>query len=447
VQVGPELLAHHCIEGGLPDGAVRYLHQAGQLAIERSANTEAIAHLTKALEVVANLPDTPERDRQELKLRVALGAQIAVTKGYAAPAAQGAFGRAREICQELGEEPEFFPALFGLWRYYLARAQYRVAKELAEQCLALAKHTGDPALLIEARHALAWTLFALGELPSARTYLEQALALYDPCKHSALAFVYGTDPGSHSLSLLSWLFWLLGRPEQALKTSNESLALARQLNQPVSLAVCQMYAAVLRQFRREPEEAQVAAEAAIVICRDHGIGYYLAMVTMVRGWALAAQGRGEEAAMEIREGLAAYNISGAEVLRPFWLALAAETYEELGRLEEAMLLLGEAQAAVDKTEDRWYEPEICRLQGQLLLARGGAEYDVEECFNSAIRLAGERKTNSLKLRAATSFSQLRTAQGKWREAYCLLCPILGEFTEGADTNDLQSARALLEQLQ
>jgi predicted ATPase len=442
----PELVAYHCTQAGLAEKAVGYWQKAGQRAIERSAGTEAVAHFDRALKLLAALPEGSERDRQELRLRAGLGAQLAVTRGYAASAVQDAFGRAWELCRGLEDAAESFPVLFGLWRYYLARGQLLTSRKVADRCLASAERAGDPSLLIEARHALAWSLFALGEPRPARAHLEQALASYSPTEHSSLAFVYGTDPGAHSLSLLSWALWVLGYPAQALQRNREAIALAQELTHPVTRAVCHLYAAVTRQFRREIGEAQSEAEAAITICQERGVGYYLAMATTVRGWALAARGQGEEALAEMGRGLAAVDATGAEVARPYWIGLLAEAWGRTGRPAEGLRWLEEALATAARNRDRWYEAELHRLRGELLLAGHGSAAEAEACFRRAIQAARRQGARSLELRAATSLARLWHGQDRRAEARDLLAPVHGWFTEGLDTPDLREAKLLLDEL-
>jgi predicted ATPase len=193
-------LAHHYSRSGNTQKAVEYLHLAGQQAVQRSANAEAITHLTTALELLQTLPDTPERAQHELTLQLALGAPLMITTGYAVPEVERVYTRARELCQQLGETPQVFPALWGLWVFYVLRAEYKTARELGEQLLYLAQNMQDPALLVEAHYALGETLFLLGEFVPARAHLEQSHAFYNPQQHHSLAFLSGFDPGINSLS-------------------------------------------------------------------------------------------------------------------------------------------------------------------------------------------------------------------------------------------------------
>ena len=221
METQPELLAHHYTEAGLNEQAVGYWHQAGQRATQRSAHVEAINHLTKGLEVLMTLPDTLERARQELDMQTTLGPVLMAVKGFASLDTERAYARARELCQQVGETPQLFPVLYGLFRFHMVRAELQTTRELAEQLFSLAQRAQDPALLLEAHRVLGQTMFWLGEMAPARAHLEQGMALYDPQQHRSHAFVYGQDPGVACRSFAAMPIWVLGYPDQALQSIHE----------------------------------------------------------------------------------------------------------------------------------------------------------------------------------------------------------------------------------
>ncbi len=445
----PELLARHYMEADLTEQAIAYWQGAGQKAVECSANVEAIGHLTKGLELLQTLPDTPKRTQQELALQIALGTPLIATKGYAAPEVQKAYARARELCQQVGETPQFFPALRGLWVFCEVRAELRTAQELGEQLLTMAQTLQDPALLVEAHRALGNTLFWFGEFASAQAHLEQGISLYNPQQHRSLAFLYGTDPRVICLFYVAWVLWYLGYPDQALKKIQEVF---QELSHSHSLAVALNGAAFFHQLRRERQAAQERAEAAIALSTEQGFTLNLAMGTILQGWALA--GQGEERILQMRQGMAAYRATGAEVARPWFLALLAEAYGERGQVEEGFTLLAEALNIVRKTGEHFYEAELYRLKGELLLVqvlpaqegKSGKISEAKECFRQAIDIARRQSAKSLELRAVMSLSRLLQKQGKNAESLQMLAEIYGWFTEGFDTIDLKEAKALLEEL-
>ena len=448
----PELLAHHYTEASLLTQAIPYWQQAGERATQRSANVEAIAHLTTGLELLKSLPDTPERTQQELTLQMALGVPLMATKGLAALEVGKAYARARELCQQLGETPQLFHVLRGLLQFYTARAEHKIGRELAELCLRLAQSTRDPALLMEAHYPLGNNLFYLGEFVLAREHFEQSLALYDSRQHHSHAFRYGQDTGVVCLSREAWVLYSLGYPDQAAKLSHKAIALAEELSHPHSLVYALSSAAVLHQYRREGQIVQEQAEAAITLSTERGFTLWVAWGTILRGWALAEQGRGEEGVAQIRQGLAAYQATAAEAAQPYLLALLAEAYEKAGQVEEGLAMLADALEMTNKNGERWYEAETYRIKGELILQskvqspRFKVEEEAEECFQQAIDVARHQSAKSLELRAATSLARLWQSQGKKSEAHDLLAPVYGWFTEGFDTQDLQEAKTLLDEL-
>jgi class 3 adenylate cyclase/tetratricopeptide (TPR) repeat protein len=269
----PELLAHHCTEAGLIEQAVAYWHIAGQRATQRSAHVEAVAHLTKGLELLGTLPDTPERAQQELTLQLALGVPLQATKGYAAPERRQAYTRAWELCQQLGEIPQLFPALFGSFQFYAMGGQLQTARAVAEQLLRLAQRQHDSGLLLEAHRALGHNLFVLGEPGPACEHAEQGITLYDPQQHRSHAFLYGQDPGVSCRIYAAWCLWHLGSADQALRRSDEALQLAQDLSHAYSLVLALGLTALTHQFRRESQVAQQRAEAAITLATAQGLRF------------------------------------------------------------------------------------------------------------------------------------------------------------------------------
>ncbi len=361
-------LAHHYSRSGNTKKAVQYLQLAGQQAVQRSAYAEAISHLSTALELLKTLPDTPERTQQELTLHITLGLVLVVTKGMAAPEVEKVYTRARELCRQMGETPQLFPVLRGLWEFHEVRGEYKTACELGEQLLTLAQSIQDPALLLVAHDVLGDTSFWLGEFVPAKEHSEQGTALYDPQQHHSLAFLYGGyDPGVACLSWATLALWQLGYPDQALRRSHEALTLAQELSHPFSLAFALQTVAFLHQFRREGQLAQERAEASITLCTDQGFPFFLALATIPRGWALAEQGQGEEGIAQMGQGLATLRATGAEATRPYALALLAEAYGKVGQAEEGLIALAEALELVHKTGERMGEAELYWLKGELTL--------------------------------------------------------------------------------
>jgi predicted ATPase len=447
VETQPELVAQHYAAAGCPEQAIGYWQQAGQHALQRSAHLEAISHLTRGLELLAALPDTAERLQHELRVQTTLGTALMAAKGQGAPEVGQAYARARELCRQIGETPQLFPILFGLYRFHLVRAEYQTAREQAEEYLRLAQRVDDPARRLEAQFALGGSLYCLGDVTAARAHLEQGIALYDSQEHHALALHLGIDPGVWCLAYAALALWALGYPDQALRRSHEALTLAQTLSHPPSLAATFFYVALTQCFCREAHAVRERAEAAMALASAQALPQWWAVGTILRGWALAMQGQGEEGLAQLRQGLAAWRAMGAGLTVSYYLALLAEVYGHAGQAEEGLRLLAEALAHVDTTGERFYAAEVYRLTGELLLRQATPDAaQAETCWHQALDIARHQQAKSWELRAALSLSRLWQQQGKRDEARDLLAPIYGWFTEGFDTADLQEAKGLLEEL-
>jgi predicted ATPase len=446
-QTQPELLAHHYTEAGLAAQAVPCWLRAGQHAIQRSANVEAIAHLIKGLEVLKTLPETSERTQQELDFQITLGPVLVSTKGFTAPEVERTYRRARELCQQVKEAPQLVPTLWGLWRFYAQRGELQTALELGEQVLTLAQRVRDPELLLQGHHAVGPTLFYMGELASAQAHLTQGISLYDPQQHRSSLLYGGHDPGMCCQDYAAFTLWVLGFPDQALQQSYEALRLAQELAHPFTLAIALTVAALLHQFRREAQAAQGQAEAAMALCRENGFEEFGMYGRILQGWAMAEQGQREEGVAQMREGVVAWGAMGVELYRDYQLVQLAEAYGQVGEAEEGLCVLGEALAVVHNTGGRFYEAALYRLKGELLLQQAVPDAPQAEAgFQQAHAVARRQQAKSLELRAAMSLARLWQRQDNRAAARELLAPIYGWFTEGFDTADFQEAKALLDEL-
>jgi predicted ATPase len=361
----PELVAHHYTQAGLTEQAIAYWQQAGEHASDRSAYLEAVSHCTTGIELLKTLPETPERTQHALTLHIALGAALQIAKGPAAREVEQAYTQARALCQQVGETPQLVPVLFGLWRFYHARAQLHRARELGDTLLRLAQQAQDPALTVLAHYALGAAWLRLGALPAARPHLEAGIALYTPDQCGALVFRTGHDPGVACRVVAAETLWLLGYPAQALARLREALTLAHELAHPFSLAFARRWAAHVYQLRRDVPAVYEQAEAAVALSTEQGFPFFSAQGTSLRGWALAMQGQSEEGLAQVRQGIAAYRASGAALVVPYLCTVLADVSDHLGHTEDGLQALAEAHTLVEQQEERWWEAEIYRLRGVL----------------------------------------------------------------------------------
>jgi class 3 adenylate cyclase/predicted ATPase len=450
VEAQPELVAHHYTGADLKEAALPYWQAAAANAMRRSANLEAIAHLTKAQEQLLTLPESPERLQRELALQLALGTPLIATRGFASPEVGKAYERAHEICKLSGDAPQLFPIVWGLWVFYIACAEHGKAHELAHQCRRIAKAVNDTDLLILAHHAMGVSLTNLGQFDSALSELNQGIEIYNREEHAPLAFAYGQDPGVVCRAQAAFCLWFLGLPEQALKRNDEALALAQELSHPYSLAAALDFSAWIHQLGQNVGATEKDAEAAIAISAEREFVFWLLIGMILRGWALTAGNKVDEGIALMRQGVAGYQATGAGIMRPYYLALVAEALAMTGELKEALRLLDEAEAAVRNSGERWYEAELYRHKGRLMLQDSARAPEderrrlAEDYFERALVVASQQGAKLLELRAAAELCRLWSGGDKGAKAKRRLAEVYGRFQEGFDLKDLRDAYALLQ---
>ncbi|HKW68533.1 MAG TPA: AAA family ATPase [Terriglobales bacterium] len=425
-----------------PGPASDYFLLAAQNAQRIFANQEAIVLARRGLALLEEIPESSERTRKELALQVTLAFSYLCTLGYAAPETGTNMTRARELCRAIGDTASLLPIVVGLWTYYLCKADMNAARETAEQLAMMCQDTDDAALRLGACATLGFTAHQQGDLVASRHYFEKVDKLYDPEQHTRYVQIYRFDPGIHSQSEMTRTLWLLGFPDQARRKLEATRAFAR--SSPLSLAFCLMFAAWLYQELREPEKVKEVGEACIALCEEQGIMLERAWIMCPYGWALTVLDRQEEGISTIRIGLETQLAIGAQIARPQCLANYAEALRHVGRPREALAAVEEGIAVAKRNGDNYYDAELWRLKGELLLASNTA--DSEPCFQNAIEIARQQAAKSLELRACTSLAQLWRQQGRLAEARQHLHDTFGWFTEGLETADLRRARSLLEQL-
>ena len=423
--------------------AVDYHRLAGSKALQRSANAEAVAHFNKGLELLESLPDTPARAQHEFRLQVGSSLAFTMTKGYSAPEVEKTSVRARELSRHMKETPEVSFALFRVYQFYSGRAELNAARELSQQLLRIAERAKVPMLLSRAHTAVAHEVVSRGNFAAAREHAERSLAAYDPEHHRSLGAMYGDDPGVVALVVRAWALQVLGYSDQAAASMQKYMAAAKALSLPYALSAVLTSAADLHTLRRASAAAQASAEAAIAISTREGFPYVLARSTIVRGWALAEQGKMEAGIAELREGLDAFQATGARLWMPRYLGLLAEAYGKAGQIDDGLEMLTEALELVRRTDEREYEAELHRLKGELTLPDPA---EAEKCFRKAIAVARRQEARLFELRATMSLARLRQRQRKTKAARKMLAEVSGWFAEGFDTKDLEEAKAMLAEL-
>ena len=453
-----EDLCHHLWQAGNradPFKTVRFLSIAATQAIARSAHAEAIAHLKKGLDLLASHPPSPERYQQELALQLNLGMALTSAKGYSAPEVQAAYACARKLCNEIGDSPQLPLAMLGLWAYYLVRAEFEIAGELAADTLRHAERFGDRATEMEAYLRLGITKWYIGQTIDARADLERCISLQKPELDRAHAQLYGQDPEVAARVYMGLVLWELGYADRALEVSQEGLAAARGIEHPLTLAFALFYSAWLRMERGEWSAFTALIDELETQSIARGFTMWGALGSTFRSFIFARQGESDRALARAKDGVAAYAATGAVCGIPMFLAFQAGLNIMFNRAGEALSLLTEAREASRTSGELRGETELLRLEGQLLLnlpkaatalLPAQAPSKSEEYFVRAMAISRQRGTRSHELRAAVSLARLWSAQGKIEQARQMLADTYGWFREGFETADLRRAKLLLDKL-
>jgi len=441
----PELFAQHYAEAGLIEKSVEFWGKAGHSSAARSAMAEAAAQFHQGLDQLALLPDGPERQRWELEFYSALGAVLQAVKGAAAPETGHVYDRARELWERLESLAAFLQVPFGQSRYHALRGELDVALRLDEDLLRLSHQRNDSAGLVLGHLSSGRNLMIVGRFASSRCHLEEGLALYDPFSHRSLAHQAGDHPPVNSRAVLGIVLFCLGYPDQALVQSNAAIAEARKLAHQPSLALSLNFGARLRLLVRDNEAVGELADELVAVTTEQGFPLWRAQGTMFRGWVKVENGDLAEGTSLLRSGLAAFRATGSGVFMPYHIALLARAYEITGQVEAALTSLDDALQIVETIGERWFEAELHRHKGQLLLKQGQTQA-AEELYRNALSLTREQEAKLWELRAAVSLARAWRDLGRSNEARDLLSPVCGWFTEGFDTPDLKEGNALLDEL-
>ncbi len=439
----PELFARHYTAAGLTQAGVHYWERAGARATERSAFVEAINHYRKGLELLSALADGPKRNQLELSLQIGLGDAFSWMRGFAATEVEAAYGRAHELSRQMGETPELFRIVWGLWHFFIIRGDLAKAQELSREVAQLGERLQDPSLLPHVHRTLSETALWRGEFAAAqRELLKCFVGAAPPPKP-----IPGVqDPPVMCGLWLAEALWHLGYPDQALARVDAVLERAKELALSGDLGAALLVAAWVRLLRRETASAREFADTSLQFNEQRGHGFHVAMSAVLLGSALVAEEHDASGLTKIRDGTAASGATGAGLFQPWYFALLAAAHAQLGDPKAGLAALAEAETRLGQSGERWPEAEIHWLKGELTLSMEGADAKAERCFRRSIEVAREQEARSFELRATVSLARLWAERGERQKAHDLLAPVYGWFTEGFDTADLSEAKALLDQI-
>jgi class 3 adenylate cyclase/predicted ATPase len=450
----PELLARHCTEAGLMEKAAGLWGKAGQRSLARSALVEATAQLGRALDQIENLPGTAARRREQIKFQVALTNALMPTKGQAAPETKAALDRARMLIEQaeaLGEPPEdpllLFSVLYGFWVAGFVAFDGDLSCDRAAQFLALAEKQGGRIPLLMGHRIMGRSLLDTGRLAQGRAHCDQAIALYDPAEHRSLAARFAQDARVSVLSFRTLGLWLLGYPEAALADADHSLQDAREIGHAATLMFALAHVPLTYFHCGDYAAAKALSDELVALAEEKGAPHYRSGGSTMQGCVSALTGKASNAVPMITSGTAAWRSTGALLWVPFYLSCLARAYAELHQIDNAWRCIREAMTTVETTKERWCEPEIQRIAGEIALSSPHPDaVKAQAYFERALTLARDQQAKSWELRAAASVARLWRDQGKRTEARDRLAPIYGWFTEGFGTMDLKEAKALLDDL-
>ena len=448
----PEIIAHHCTEAGLTERAVGYWWQAAQLAIQRSATLESVAHLEHGLKLLLTLPDSPEHVRLELDMQVALGTACMAAKGWSSPVTVAAFARAEELCERVDDTMQRSVADYGRYLVYLLRGQMDAAVTTSAAMLRRGEHDRDSVTMMIAHRCVGIAAVHRGEFDVARTHMEAATALHD-VNEPSLAYRFGYEPRIANLAYLAHTLSPLGYPDQALQTFNRLMEEIRTHRHNPSVAFGLFQASLFCTFSKDAgayrQQDDFTVDRAIVdrliaVCTEHGFSLWRTAGMILNGWLMVRSGEADRGVAQMRDGIAAWR-SDAKAMVSHWLLLLASALGNIGELRASLDVIDDGLALTAETNERWKETGLHLHKGELLLAFS-ANDKAEAAFEHALAVARQQRAKLWELRAAALLARLWAERDERPRAYNLLAPVHGWFTEGFDTPDLKEAKSLLGEL-
>lgn len=442
----PERVARHFTEAGAMREAITYWLRAGERAGQQAAHTQAISHLRRALDLISDQPAGVDTDQLEARCQTLLGVSLAARYGYAVPAVEEAYQRARQLCERIGQTPEQFPILSGLVSFYLVRADHELSDKLAAEYVEVAESSDTPEYLIDAYRSRGFTQFFVAELESSRAALDSCTSLYARHRERRMDFLTPENPAVAALSLEPLVLWLLGYPDQALRRAEAASDLARSLGHPFNVAFTHSWSTVLHRWRGNSELSAEHAREAVRISTEYGFDTWRAVGALHLAIAMGALGDPQGGIDLFNQTAPALREFGADAFVSYHLHGLAELYVATGQLDEAVDVIEAAAEHAASHSEHFFEAGILCTRGQLLvLKKSSLAAEAAANYRRAIELARAQRSRALELRAAAQLHELCGRMGMKAGDEYALRPIYESFTEGFDTSDLLQARALLEQ--
>jgi class 3 adenylate cyclase len=444
----PEVIAHHWYEAGAPALAIPLLLRAGRSASGRSANKEAVAHLRNALDLHDAMPQDDRGKERELEILVALGPALMNVKGFGHSEVERIWHRAYEICEQSSAGEHHFLIAWNLWIHHHVAGNLEQASGWSNKVIRLADPSASEEHRLEAHHAVWTTALARGQMTTARFHCDSGVAIYAPERHHNCTYSYGGhDPGVCGHANLGLALSLLGFLDQALWHGRQAITLAESVGHGPSITIARAFFSRLLFIRRNPEVLLEAAEQGIAAAERFGPPHFRPFPQCFLGWAKAALGRGQDGLADAETAIAFYRQTGSTMRLPSLLLALGEIYQALGDLPKALSTVDDAFRLIDDGAEETYWADVTRLKAEILLAQSSEHGDAAvTLFREAMEIAAQQEARLLELRAAVGLARHWRSQDRTAEAYKLVAPIYGWFTEGFDTPDLKDARELLDDL-
>jgi len=439
-------IASHYERAGMVEQAMPFYQCAAAVAQSVYANEDAISLLSRNLELLEQLPASSKRDKQELSLQLALAPLYRVTKGWATPELEHVLDRALALCDTVGDDVQRAQTLYGLQYVYVVQAKLERVQTLSDELQILHRRSSSTELPPFAGIVLVGARLHLGRIADANMQFAEINAALDSEQRLYYRESLGWDSGGHALAWQAHALWCLGYPQQALSKGLEAAKLVQDLNQPFNQALVSAYLAMLQQFRADETVARKHAEEAFALADKYQAPYYRAWAAILVSYALAMEQPDEERIRRLRSSIDEFKASGARVRLPYYLSLLVRVYEKARRAEEGLATIDEALSEACVHNERWWDAELHRLRGELLLIHGVDAADTEAALLRQIEIARSQQARPLELRATVSLACLWSAQHRSEEARQRLSTLYSWFTEGLETPDLQKAQLLLARL-
>ena len=444
--IEPELLAQHFTKAAQADIAISYWLKAGGRAAGRSADEEAVRHLRRGLEMLMTLPNSTQKDWQELDFQLALGTPLAAQHGYGNPLVGAARDRAIVLCEKLGDTQRLLPSLYGQYAYCIASGRISKALEYSERCQSLAAHTGDRLARLIAHRAMGASLLEMGEFEAARVQLEQILAIDKVQMDQSLPALYVADPHASGLAYLALSMWALGYPDQAVAARQKAIKHALDANHANTSGVVSIYAgAQLSVLLGEMDDAKSYVQNLNAQLGSRVPQWAISCGLIMSGWAIGCAELPEDGLALIKQGIHASE-GQVRFHSTHYYSLLAILHARARDMQNSLNAITKAKELIAETGEYLWHADVIRIDGELRLLFGASAKEAEENFGQALEVARKQRAKSFELRASMSMARLWRNQGKPDQAREVLAPVDGWFTEGFDTLDLKQAKALLDEL-